>query len=89
MFSGFFHFGDFLVSTDFYCFFLIFSDSIWYTDIAEFYSTLFHEMVHSTGHKTRLDRQLAPKTIWQDGRIQQRGVDRRNWRGNATKPDRY
>lgn len=27
-----------------------------YTDIAEFYSTLFHEMVHSTGHKTRLDR---------------------------------
>ena len=27
-----------------------------YTDIIEFYSTLFHEMVHSTGHKTRLDR---------------------------------
>lgn len=23
---------------------------------AEYYSTLFHEMVHSTGHKTRLDR---------------------------------
>ena len=27
-----------------------------YQDVEEFYSTLFHEMVHSTGHKTRLDR---------------------------------
>lgn len=27
-----------------------------YTNIEEFYSTLFHEIVHSTGHKTRLDR---------------------------------
>lgn len=27
-----------------------------YTDISEYYSTLFHEMTHSTGHKTRLDR---------------------------------
>ena len=27
-----------------------------YTNANEFYSTLFHEMVHSTGHKTRLDR---------------------------------
>ena len=27
-----------------------------YQAIEEFYSTLFHEMVHSTGHKTRLDR---------------------------------
>lgn len=27
-----------------------------YTAIEEFYSTLFHEMVHSTGHSTRLDR---------------------------------
>ena len=27
-----------------------------YVAIEEFYSTLFHEMVHSTGHKTRLDR---------------------------------
>lgn len=27
-----------------------------YTDISEFYSTLFHEMVHSTGHRSRLDR---------------------------------
>lgn len=25
----------------------------------EFYSTLFHEMVHSTGHETRLDRKLS------------------------------
>lgn len=27
-----------------------------YSDVAEFYSTLFHEIVHSTGHKSRLDR---------------------------------
>lgn len=27
-----------------------------YTAVEEFYSTLFHEMVHSTGHRTRLDR---------------------------------
>lgn len=27
-----------------------------YQHIEEFYSTLFHEMVHSTGHKSRLDR---------------------------------
>lgn len=27
-----------------------------YTDVNEFYSTLFHEMVHSTGHKDRLKR---------------------------------
>ena len=27
-----------------------------YQHIEEFYSTLFHEMTHSTGHKTRLDR---------------------------------
>lgn len=27
-----------------------------YADINEFYGTLFHEMVHSTGHKTRLNR---------------------------------
>lgn len=27
-----------------------------YTDIAEFYGTLFHEMVHSTGSSKRLDR---------------------------------
>ena len=27
-----------------------------YRNVEEFYSTLFHEMVHSTGHKTRLDR---------------------------------
>ena len=28
-----------------------------YQNVEEFYSTLFHEMVHSTGHKTRLDRE--------------------------------
>ena len=27
-----------------------------YTDVAEYYSTTFHELVHSTGHKSRLDR---------------------------------
>ena len=27
-----------------------------YTDVAEFYSTVFHESVHSTGHHTRLNR---------------------------------
>jgi antirestriction protein ArdC len=27
-----------------------------YTDSAEYYSTLFHEMVHSTGHSVRLNR---------------------------------
>lgn len=27
-----------------------------YTHVAEYYSTAFHEMVHSTGHKSRLDR---------------------------------
>ena len=27
-----------------------------YTDIMEFYSTLFHEMIHSTGHRDRLGR---------------------------------
>ena len=28
-----------------------------YQNIEEFYSTLFHEMIHSTGHKVRLDRE--------------------------------
>lgn len=28
-----------------------------YQNIEEFYSTLFHEMTHSTGHKNRLDRE--------------------------------
>ena len=27
-----------------------------FADVNAYYSTLFHEMVHSTGHKTRLDR---------------------------------
>lgn len=30
-----------------------------YTDVAEYYSTTFHELVHSTGHAKRLNR-LAP-----------------------------
>lgn len=29
-----------------------------FSDIAEYYSTLFHEMTHSTGHSSRLDRGL-------------------------------
>ena len=28
-----------------------------YQNVEEFYSTLFHEMVHSTGYKSRLDRE--------------------------------
>lgn len=31
-------------------------DKSQYKNIAEYYSTLFHEMVHSTGHKSRLNR---------------------------------
>jgi len=27
-----------------------------YSEVEEFYSTLFHEMIHSTGHRIRLDR---------------------------------
>lgn len=27
-----------------------------FADISEYYSTMFHELTHSTGHKTRLDR---------------------------------
>lgn len=27
-----------------------------YTEVSEYYSTLFHEMIHSTGHRTRLNR---------------------------------
>ena len=27
-----------------------------YTELAEFYSTIFHEAVHSTGHQSRLNR---------------------------------
>ena len=30
-----------------------------YQDIHEFYSTAFHEMIHSTGHKSRLHRNLS------------------------------
>ncbi len=30
-----------------------------YEDIAEYYSTLFHEMTHSTGHKSRCNRELT------------------------------
>ena len=31
-----------------------------FAETAEFYSTMFHELVHSTGHKTRLDRLSKP-----------------------------
>ncbi|MFN7879933.1 MAG: zincin-like metallopeptidase domain-containing protein, partial [Sphingobacteriia bacterium] len=30
-----------------------------FTDMQSYYSTLFHELVHSTGHKTRLNRDLT------------------------------
>lgn len=29
-----------------------------YENVSEYYSTMFHEMTHSTGHKSRLDRDL-------------------------------
>lgn len=34
-----------------------------YEDIEEFYSTLFHEMIHSTGHKSRLNRSDMQGTV--------------------------
>lgn len=34
-----------------------------FTDISEYYSTLFHELTHSTGHKTRLDRFSQSKAV--------------------------
>lgn len=34
----------------------------------EYYSTLFHELVHSTGHSSRLDRFEANKKVAPDGR---------------------
>ena len=34
-----------------------------YQNIEEFYSTLFHEMVHSTGHKSRLNRSDMQGTV--------------------------
>lgn len=33
-----------------------------YTDRESYYSTLFHELIHSTGHSTRLDRGLDTQT---------------------------
>ena len=33
-----------------------------FKETAEYYSTAFHEMIHSTGHKTRLDR--LEKTVF-------------------------
>ena len=38
-----------------------------YKDIHEFYSTAFHEMVHSTGHKTRLDRDMSQNIFGSEG----------------------
>lgn len=38
---------------------IVIPDKQQYKDIHEFYSTAFHEMVHSTGHKTRLDRDMS------------------------------
>ena len=35
-----------------------------YQDIEEFYSTLFHEMTHSTGHKIRLDREDVKDCVY-------------------------
>lgn len=35
-----------------------------YQNIEEFYSTLFHEMTHSTGHKNRLDREDVKDCVY-------------------------
>lgn len=35
-----------------------------YQNIEEFYSTLFHEMTHSTGHKVRLDREDVKDCVY-------------------------
>lgn len=35
-----------------------------YQNIEEFYSTLFHEMTHSTGHKVRLDRKDVKDCVY-------------------------
>lgn len=40
-------------------------DNSQFKDVNEYYSTVFHEMVHSTGHKTRLDR-FTPDTSFGD-----------------------
>lgn len=37
-----------------------------FTSLPEYYGSLFHEMVHSTGHKDRLDRNLQPGHRKQD-----------------------
>lgn len=42
---------------------IVVPDKQQYKDIHEFYSTVFHEMVHSTGHKTRLHRDLSQNTF--------------------------
>ena len=38
---------------------IVIPDRNQYEDIHEFYSTTYHEMVHSTGHPSRLDRELS------------------------------
>lgn len=50
----------------------------------EFYSTLFHEMTHSTGAASRLDRLSSTAFFWQRG-LQQRRTCCRNRKRNAFK----
>ena len=40
-----------------------------FASVEEYYSTLFHELSHSTGHSSRLDRKLdtAPRAVWFSG----------------------
>lgn len=37
-----------------------------FQNVEEYYSTLFHECVHSTGHEKRLDRSISEKTAFGD-----------------------
>ena len=50
-----------------------------FAETAEYYSTAFHEMVHSTGHSNRLNRLNSNRAFRQCG-IQQGRIGRRNWR---------
>ena len=44
----------------------------------EYYSTLFHELAHSTGHKSRLNRfKEQPERFQRYERIRQRGIESR------------
>ena len=45
---------------------IVIPDRNQYEDLHEFYSTVYHEMVHSTGHPSRLDRGLSQALFGSD-----------------------